>query len=142
MSGWEIHVGIHTRENILNLTLTNGPTGILREHKFIIYINVIESKFYNVNISWDEMTTEDVPASLNYVLKTTGSEKISFVCLSFGCTLFFMALIAKPELNNAIYVAIAIAPTGSFLYSNNPFVCDFLYPYGNELKVPNNFFLT
>ena len=84
------------------------------------------------------MATEDVPASLNYVLKTTGSEKISFVCLSFGCTLFFMTLIAKPELNNAIDVAIAIAPTGSFLYSNNPFVCDFLYPYGNELEVPND----
>ena len=85
------------------------------------------------------MATEDIPASLNYVLKTTGAEKISFVCLSFGCTLFFMALIAKPELNNAIDVAITIAPSTGLVYLSNPMICDLLLPYGNELEVPNDF---
>ena len=84
------------------------------------------------------METEDIPASLNYVLKTTEETNISFVCLSFGCTLFFMALITKPELNNAIDIAVTIAPSSGLLFNDNPFICDFLYPYGNELEVPND----
>ena len=38
----------------------------------------------------------------------------------------FMALIAKPELNNAIDVAITIAPSTGLVYLSNPMICDLL----------------
>ena len=49
------------------------------------------------DFSWDEIGSEDIPASLKYVLNITGEKKLSFVCLSFGCTLFFIAMMVGPE---------------------------------------------
>jgi hypothetical protein len=42
------------------------------------------------------MGSEDIPGSINYILNLTGEKKLSFVCLSFGCTLFFIAMIVQP----------------------------------------------
>ena len=87
------------------------------------------------DFSWDEMGSEDIPASLKYVLNTTGEKKLSFVCLSFGCTLFFIAMMVEPELNKSIDVAVTVAPSSSLINIKNPFLCRFLFPYANEIEV-------
>lgn len=55
----------------------------------------------------------DMPASLNYVLKVTRQKKLSFVGYSIGCTMFFVAMITHPELNERVDVMFAFAPTST-----------------------------
>ncbi len=59
------------------------------------------------------MSRFDIPANLLYVLKTTEQEKLSFIGNSLGCTLFFMAMATRPELNKLIDVMIALGPTST-----------------------------
>jgi lysosomal acid lipase/cholesteryl ester hydrolase len=81
------------------------------------------------------MGSEDIPGSINYILNLTGEKKLSFVCLSFGCTLFFIAMIVQPELNNSIEVAVALAPSGRLSNVQNAFATKFLAPYWDEIEV-------
>ena len=60
----------------------------------------------------DEMGSEDVPVTVNYILNVTRDKKLSFVCVSFGCNLFFIAAITQPEINNSIDVMVGLAPAG------------------------------
>jgi len=55
----------------------------------------------------------DIPASLLYILKTTEQEKLAYIGNSFGCTLFFMAMASRPELNKHIDVMIGLAPVST-----------------------------
>ena len=66
------------------------------------------------------MGKEDVPASINYILEFTGEKQLSCVCGSFGCTLFFIAMITHPELNDSIDVLGAWAPSVSLKNVTNP----------------------
>ena len=81
------------------------------------------------------MGKEDIPSMFKYVLNVTGEEKLSFICGSFGCTLFFIAMNAEPELNNSIEVAVALGPSGSLGNVKIPFFTQFLAPYWDEIEV-------
>ena len=87
------------------------------------------------DFSWDEMGSEDIPASLKYVLNITGAKKLSYVCLSYGCTLFFIAMITEPELNNSINVAVTLGPSTSLKNVRKPFVKYFFEPFWEEVVV-------
>ncbi len=76
----------------------------------------------------------DMPASLNYVLRVTRQKKLSFVGYSIGCTMFFVAMITHPELNERVDVMFAFAPTSTLADFRVAPVRTFL-PFWNFLHV-------
>ena len=68
---------------------------------------------------WDEMGRYDIPANIDYILETTGEEKLIYVGHSLGCTLFYIAMIEHPHLNDKIENMISLAPTTSVASLNN-----------------------
>ncbi len=68
---------------------------------------------YFIEISWVEMGRFDIPASLLYVLKTTEKEMLFYIGNSLDCTLFFIAMASRPELNEHIDVMISLAPVST-----------------------------
>lgn len=82
----------------------------------------------------------DLPASIDYVLKTTGHKKVSYVGYSLGSAVFFVGANLKPELNDKIEVMINLAPTSTVQRLDNLF--KLIAPLSNPLKVSVVFFLT
>jgi lysosomal acid lipase/cholesteryl ester hydrolase len=70
---------------------------------------------------WDELGEYDVPAFINYVLSVTGQAKLVYVGGSLGSSIFFIAMVRHPELNNKIDRMFALTPLSSRRYSQNPF---------------------
>ena len=85
------------------------------------------------------MGSEDIPASINYILELTGEKQLSFICGSFGCSLFFIAIITQPELNNSIDVLLAWAPSVSLKNVKNP-IAKFVERHWEEYEVIFKFF--
>jgi len=61
--------------------------------------------------SWHEMGLYDLPAMINYILKESGSEQLSYIGHSMGCAVFFAAMALRPELNKRVNTMIALAPS-------------------------------
>jgi hypothetical protein len=85
------------------------------------------------------MGSEDIPASLNYVMNLTGEKKVIYICLSFGCTLFFIAMSTQPELNNVIDVMVALAPSTSLTNIKDPLLNYYIVPFYDLIQVFNCF---
>ena len=65
----------------------------------------------NINIiRIDEMGKYDIPAMIEFVLKTTRQPSLSFVAHGLGTTAFFIAMILQPELNSKVDVMVALSP--------------------------------
>ncbi|KAL3137660.1 hypothetical protein ABBQ38_004935 [Trebouxia sp. C0009 RCD-2024] len=60
--------------------------------------------------SWDEMAAYDLPASIDYILQTTGQSSLGYVGHSQGTTMGFAALSSQPQLAQKVNVAIMLAP--------------------------------
>ncbi|CAH0547948.1 unnamed protein product [Brassicogethes aeneus] len=60
--------------------------------------------------SWHEIGIYDIPATIDYIRKTTNKEKIFYVGHSQGCTVFLVMTSEKPEYNNYIQSMVAMAP--------------------------------
>ena len=76
----------------------------------------------------------DVPASINYILNNTGKKTLSFICMSFGCNLFFVSMIVQPELNDSVDVLLALAPATGLRNVQNP-TMNFLHRHWNVIEV-------
>ncbi|KZS08948.1 putative Lipase 3 [Daphnia magna] len=85
------------------------------------------------NFSFDEMGNYDIPAVINFVLTKTGSEKMSYVGHSMGCTMFFICMSLHPELNDKIDVMIALAPAVSMAKSTAPLMVN-QAPFAPQIK--------
>ena len=75
----------------------------------------------------------DIPANIEYILEATGQEKLVFVGHSLGCTLFYIAMIEHPHLNDKIETMISLAPTTSVAGLSNFLV--FMAPFIQPIKV-------
>ena len=73
----------------------------------------------------DEIGWYDMPVSIEYILKTTGHKRLSFVGNSFGCTVFFIAMIVRPDLNAKVDIMFAFAPLVTMSDMRVPFVRTF-----------------
>ncbi|KAI9558712.1 hypothetical protein GHT06_015501 [Daphnia sinensis] len=98
-----------------------------RKHKTI---NPDSEKFWD--FTWEELGQYDLPASIDYILKTTGQEKVSYVGYSLGCAIFFVGANLKPDLNDKIDVMIGLAPTSTVQVLNNVF--KLIAPLSNPLR--------
>jgi lysosomal acid lipase/cholesteryl ester hydrolase len=72
--------------------------------------------------SADEIGFYDMPAMINYVLKTTNREKLLYIGHSLGGGAFFMSMIDHPELNDKIEMMIALAPAVSVVHLRSPLI--------------------
>lgn len=68
----------------------------------------------------DEYGNYDVPAVINYILNATSQSKLTFIGHSMGTTMFFIAMILHPELNDKIDTMIALAPVASIAHMSSP----------------------
>ncbi|XP_054743363.1 lipase 1 [Anastrepha obliqua] len=66
------------------------------------------SKFWD--FSWHEIGMYDLPAMIDYVLKTTGFKKIQYAGHSQGCTAFFVMCSRRLEYNKKVIMMHAMAP--------------------------------
>ncbi|WZN63320.1 lipase [Chloropicon roscoffensis] len=62
------------------------------------------------DFSWDEMAEYDLPAEIDYVLKTTGAQTLSYISHSQGTAQGFAAFSENPELARKVGVHVALAP--------------------------------
>lgn len=63
--------------------------------------------------SWHEIGRYDLPANIDYVLKTTGQQKLHYVGFSQGTTSLFVCLSQVPQYNEKIISANLLAPVAS-----------------------------
>ena len=69
---------------------------------------------------WHEMGKYDITASIRYVLNVTKRKKLSYVCLSFGCTLFFIAAIENEQVNHQVDSVYAMGPSTFMAHMSHP----------------------
>lgn len=66
------------------------------------------------------MGVYDIPAVINYILKKTNEQQLSYVGHSMGTTALWIALSEHPELNSKIKVMIALAPVAFLSNARSP----------------------
>ncbi|KAM7073138.1 gastric triacylglycerol lipase-like [Molossus nigricans] len=70
--------------------------------------------------SFDEMGKYDIPATLDFILKKTGQEKLHYVGHSQGTSIGFIAFSTYPNLAKRIKAFYALAPTTALKYFKSP----------------------
>ena len=74
----------------------------------------------NLDFRWHELGLYDVPASIDYVLRTTGKNKLNYVGHSMGTTSFFVMASMRPDYNQKINQMIALAPVAYMSHTRSP----------------------
>ncbi|KAF1816465.1 alpha/beta-hydrolase [Eremomyces bilateralis CBS 781.70] len=70
-----------------------------------------DPRFWSFSI--DQFAFFDIPDSINYILQTTGHEKLAYIGFSQGTAQAFATLSIHPDLNGKVSVFIALAPAMS-----------------------------
>ncbi|KAJ0176036.1 hypothetical protein K1T71_008210 [Dendrolimus kikuchii] len=69
--------------------------------------------------SWDEIGNHDLPAFIDYVLETTGQQKLHYIGHSQGGTSFLVLNSLRPEYNEKFISFQGLAPASYFTYNEN-----------------------
>lgn len=75
-----------------------------------------------------------MPAVIDYILKTTGSEQIYYGGHSMGTTMFYVLASERPEYNSKIRVMFSLAPVAFMSNLKSPLI-QLTSKVGDELKV-------
>ncbi|KAM7360260.1 lipase 3 isoform 2-T4 [Cochliomyia hominivorax] len=73
-----------------------------------IFYNTTDKEFWK--FSWHEMSIYDMPAIVDYIRIYTGEQKIHFIGISQGGTIFLVLNAMLPHYNNAFKTATLLAP--------------------------------
>lgn len=73
------------------------------------------------NFSYEEMGSQDLPATIDYILLNTSQSKLSYVGFSQGTTIFFVMASMRPEYNEKINHAVLLAPVAWVSHIKYPF---------------------
>ncbi|XP_073944684.1 lipase 1-like [Choristoneura fumiferana] len=84
--------------------------------------------------SWDEIGSLDLPAYIDYILETTGQEKVHYIGHSQGGTSFLVMSASRPEYNEKIISFLGLAPAAYFHNNENTFFL-VMSPYERVLDV-------
>ncbi|XP_041984663.1 lipase 3-like [Aricia agestis] len=79
-----------------------------------------EKKFWD--FSWHQIGVHDLPAMIDFVLKTTNSTKLKYVGFSQGTTSFFVMASERPEYNEKISVMVALSPVAFMSNMKSPVI--------------------
>ncbi|XP_056635225.1 lipase 3-like [Diorhabda sublineata] len=71
------------------------------------------------DFSLDELALYDVSSTIDYILKITGNDRISFIGHSTGASQFFILTSTRPEYNEKIKVMAALAPVVYMNHTTN-----------------------
>lgn len=83
-----------------------------------IFLKESDEAFWR--FTWDEMGLYDIPATLEYILRTTGRQKLIYIGHSMGTTMFWVAMETHPELNDKIELMVGLAPVASVSRMKSP----------------------
>ena len=67
--------------------------------------------------SWDEIGNQDLPAFIDYILETTGQEKLHYIGHSQGGTTFLVLNSLRPEYNEKFLTFQGLAPASYFTHN-------------------------
>ncbi|XP_040067424.1 lipase member M-like [Ixodes scapularis] len=84
--------------------------GNFRGNTYSSHINLSRDSSEFWNFSADEMASEDLPSTIDTVLKITGKKKLQCIGWSQGALIMFALLSEKPEYNKKISLFSAMAP--------------------------------
>ncbi|KAM7072816.1 lipase member J isoform 1-T1 [Molossus nigricans] len=84
--------------------------------------------------SFDEMAKYDLPASIEFIVKQTGQEKIFYVGYSQGTTIAFITFSTIPKIAERIKIHFALAPVFSVKYVKSPLI-KMAYKWKSLIKV-------
>ncbi len=73
-------------------------------------------------LSFHEVGFYDIPASVDYILKSRNVSNMKYIGHSEGTTTLFVTLSAKPEYNKKISTAVVLAPGVYFKHINTPYI--------------------
>lgn len=73
-----------------------------------IYYNSTDREFWQ--FSWHEMSVYDMPATIDYIRMYTGEQKMHFIGISQGGTIFLVLNSMLPQYNQAFKTATLLAP--------------------------------
>ncbi|CAG9840502.1 unnamed protein product, partial [Diabrotica balteata] len=79
-----------------------------------------EKQFWN--FSFHEIGVYDIPAVIDYILNVTHQSSLYYVGHSQGCTTVFVMGSERPEYNEKIKLAVALAPGAIYKNFNEPWV--------------------
>lgn len=83
---------------------------------------------------WDEMGRYDIPASIDYVLNVTGQSKLAaYFGYSLGCSVYYIAAVEQPSINDKVEVMIGLGPTVSVAHLGNFF--RYIAPFVKQYQV-------
>ncbi|CAG9793142.1 unnamed protein product [Diatraea saccharalis] len=119
---------------------TAGLAYLLSDDCFDVWLGNIRGNYYSRRhvtldpdkdaafwkFSADEMGLYDIPAMVDYVLNSTGVNKLHYIGYSQGCTTFFVMCSEKPEYSKKVRVMIALAPASRLLNSKS-----LIFRFGN-----------
>lgn len=80
------------------------------------------------------MGVYDLPASIDYVLKKTGQQKLQYIAHSQGTTAFFVMMSERPEMNDKVQMMHALAPVAFMSHVYSPTI-NAVAPFIKALKV-------
>ncbi|XP_072399743.1 lipase 3-like [Diabrotica undecimpunctata] len=92
-------------------------TAYSRKHKIL---NSNQKKFWD--FSFHEIGMYDIPAVIDYILNATHQTSLYYVGHSQGCTTLFVMGSERPEYNNKIKLAIALAPAAVYKNFKQPWI--------------------
>ncbi|XP_033211735.1 lipase 1-like isoform X2 [Belonocnema kinseyi] len=115
--------------------LNNRGSTYSRKH-----ISKLETSYGFWDFSWHEMGIYDLPATIHYVLNNTDQSNLNLGCFSEGCTQACVMGSLKPEYNEKINFALALAPAVYWTYVGG--LVRFLIPFTRILVANVELFLT
>ena len=92
-----------------------------------------DNSFFHCRFSFDEIGQYDVPAQLQYILKLTKQDALSYVGHSQGTMAFWIAMETNPDLNEKIDIMFGLGPVAHMNHMITPI--RYLAPLAKEAKV-------
>ncbi|KAL1461765.1 hypothetical protein WDU94_013637 [Cyamophila willieti] len=88
------------------------------------------------NFSFHEMGLYDAPASIDFILKKTNQDKVTYIGHSMGTTIFYIMASMRPEYNDKILAQFSLAPIAYLGHTTSPVrllapIGDIIYKFGN-----------
>jgi predicted alpha/beta hydrolase len=80
------------------------------------------------------MGTKDLPAVIDFILRTTGAQQIFYAGQSMGTTMFYGLCSERPEYNSKIRAMFSLAPVAFMSHLRNPML-KMVALIGNQMGV-------